>query len=439
MMKRLTFILFTSFVLVAQINNPNDPNLKMINDVFLLVSNDEDALERLNSSFHLSQVPMFLEVLNFIESSDMQQKIIGVLEKQTDQSFGMDIQKWYSWLWNQTYEPNPYYAEFKAHLYSYVDAKFKAYYSYQYPTKIRLDEVRWGGVTQDGIPPLNEPKLLSADEAEYLDDDDEIYGIEYNGEFRAYPKRIIAWHELLTETIGESSITGVFCSLCGTMIVYESAIGERKFSFGTSGFLYRSNKLMFDKETNSLWSTYYGEPVVGIMVNQGLKLNKISVTATTWKAWKDRHPETKVLDIETGHDRNYDEGEAYKDYFNSDKLMFSVPNIDKRLANKAEVIVFHHENKPYAISRKFLKNNPIYHHEEFVAITQGHESRVYMKSNNTFLKWVDSKTIEDDQGIHWSIEENRLLNKNENIDRIVSYPSFWFGWYAAYPNTELIK
>ena len=136
----------------------------------------------------------------------------------------------------------------------------------------RLDEVVWGGVGVNGIPPLEYPAQLAAGEAEYLGDDHIVFGIEVEGEARAYPKRILAWHEMALDRLGGVELTIVYCTLCGTVIPFESEANGRRFTFGTSGLLYRSNKLMFDHETHSLWNTFEGVPVVGALAGDGLRL-----------------------------------------------------------------------------------------------------------------------------------------------------------------------
>ena len=123
------------------------------------------------------------------------------------------------------------------------------------------------------------------------------------------------------------------------MIPYESVVDGRHITFGTSGLLYRSNKLMFDNETKSLWNTLEGVPVVGPLVNSGVRLRHRSVVTTTWKEWRRKHLETTVLSLDTGHERDYREGAAYRDYFSTDDLMFAVSKTDRRLKNKDEVVV----------------------------------------------------------------------------------------------------
>ena len=204
---------------------------------------------------------------------------------------GYGMQRWNNWLWNEPEMLHPDYHSFKASLYALIDPRFSDYFAEQMPRKIRLDEVVWGGVRQDGIPPLRQPKMIKAAEAEYLQEDNIVFGIEVNGDARAYPKRIMAWHEMFVDTVGGEPVTGVYCTLCGAMILYKSTIGGVVHDLGTSGFLYRSNKLMYDKQTNSLWNTIWGEPVVGSLVNQGLVLERLGIVTTSWREWRQRHPQ----------------------------------------------------------------------------------------------------------------------------------------------------
>ena len=118
----------------------------------------------------------------------------------------------------------------------------------------------------NGIPPLELPEHLLAAEATYLADDNIVFGLVVGDEARAYPKRILAWHEMAIDVVGGLDLTIVYCTLCGTVIPYESVADGRRIRFGTSGLLYRSNKLMFDDATKSLWNTLEGVPVVGSLV-----------------------------------------------------------------------------------------------------------------------------------------------------------------------------
>ena len=266
-------------------------------------------------------------------------RIIRFLEQQTGQRFGDDLRAWRRWMWSQPDRPHSEYARFKRTLYSRIDPRLGEFFPDGVATSIRLDEVDWGGVPVNGIPPLEAPRTIPAAEAAWLKDSHVIFGVVVNGEARAYPKRILAWHEMALDRLGGVDLTIVYCTLCGTVIPYESTAEGRRFTFGTSGLLYRSNKMMFDHETRSLWSALEGIPVVGPLVGSGVRLAFRPVVTTTWGEWRREHPGTTVLSLDTGFTRDYSEGAAYRDYFATDRLMFEVPTRDARLKNKAEVLV----------------------------------------------------------------------------------------------------
>ena len=341
---------------------PNHPRIE--NFVLLALSNDQkqlkNALNEIGKNWQDSYTTMVLESLTFVRNSNHYGELFNFLREHTGKDFGYDSNAWYEWAWSLDYKPHPDYADFKSTLYGLVDDSFAGYFSKDLQSIIRLDEVRWGGVKQDGIPPLRQPQMIIAKDASYLEDSDVIFGIEINGDVRAYPKRILAWHEMFVDKVGSKSIAGVYCTLCGTVIIYDTVVDGKNYEVGTSGFLYRSNKLMYDKATQSLWSTFQGQPVIGPLAGKGIKLPHRYVVTTTWGEWKRRHPGSKVLSRNTGHNRNYDEGIAYQEYFATDDLMFNVPKLDRRLNNKSEILglVFNQSpENPLAIEVGYLAKN----------------------------------------------------------------------------------
>ena len=166
-------------------------------------------LRDVDQQWHVSYVPMLLEIGRYLSRSQ-QAQMISLLEKKTGNRFGTDIDKWMQWNWKQKYDQHPQYADFKSKLYRQIDPRFAEYFQKTDNATIRLDEIRWGGVRRDGIPPLKNPKMLAANDATYLADTDVVFGIELNGDARAYPKRILAWHEMFKDTIGGESVCGVY-------------------------------------------------------------------------------------------------------------------------------------------------------------------------------------------------------------------------------------
>ncbi|MEL6916360.1 MAG: DUF3179 domain-containing (seleno)protein, partial [Bacteroidota bacterium] len=207
---------------------------------------------------------MLIETFYFSQNRKIAHRLLKLLERKTQKKFGYDFDQWFQWLWNKEAAYSDAYYEFKANLHERIDPKFKTYFlNRAQQSTIRLDEVRWGGVLQDGIPPLRKPQMITAEEATYLKDNNIVFGIEVNGDARAYPKRILAWHEMFVDEVGDVPVAGVYCTLCGTVILYKTEHKGINHQLGTSGFLYRSNKLMYDKATQTLWSTLEGEPVIG--------------------------------------------------------------------------------------------------------------------------------------------------------------------------------
>ncbi len=380
-------------------------------------------------------------------------RLASFLEQQTGQNFGLDVDAWRRWIWSRPYHPHPDYGTFKGRLYAQLDPQFAAFFQPPVHADIRLDEIEWGGVPVNGISPLDHPKTVDAADAKYLDDGDVVFGVEVGGAARAYPKRILAWHELASDRLGGRAITLVYCTLCGTAIPYASRVGGKVRMFGTSGLLYQSNKLMFDAGTHSLWSSIEGRPVVGPLVGSGLRLEALPIVTTTWGEWRRRHPDTTVLSIHTGYRRDYSEGAAYRDYFSTDALMFDVSRHDARLPNKAQVLVLRLPPKlaagtrPVAISADFLRRHRVYRVDvpkpQLVVITSpAGANRVYLAGSHRFDRIDADGRVIDTGGRAWKVTEAGLEAETDpklELPRVPAHRAFWFGWYAQHPDTVLIK
>lgn len=420
-------------------------------DFALLVGTPDEqsaAFQKIDEHWESSKIPIILEAARF-SNPTKRAALFDLLRRKTGQPIGNEHQDWQRWMWNKpaTYELKPY-RTFKSLLYGGIDPHFSRYFEQAKNPRIRLDEIVWGGVLQDGIPPLRNPQMVAAEEASYLENDHVVFGLEVNGDARAYPKRILAWHEMFVDTVGGVPVAGVYCTLCGSMILYETTVDDTAHKIGTSGFLYRSNKLMYDQETQSLWSTLSGEPMVGPLVGKDIQLPQRSVVTTTWGEWKKQHPDTQVLSLQTGHTRDYAEGAAYRDYFATDRLMFAVPETDNRLKNKDEVLALRFpeagEGK-LAIAANFLAKQPVYQDEldgqRFVVLTDAAgANRVYtLPKSVTFTSWDQQGKAMDNTGASWQVTESALTAPDGRIlERLPAHRAFWFGWQAAFPETRLV-
>jgi hypothetical protein len=382
----------------------------------------------------------------------VRERLLRFLEKQTGQRFGHDLRRWRHWMWSRPYAPHPEYAAFKRALYARVDPRMESFFAAGVPARIRLDEVDWGGVGVNGIPPLVYPRSVPAREARYLGEKDAVFGVALGGEARAYPKRILAWHELARDRLGPVELTVVYCTLCGTVIPYGSEAGGVRRTFGTSGLLYRSNKLMFDEETMSLWSSVEGRPVIGPLAGSGLQLRDHPVVTTTWREWRAAHPETTVLALQTGFERDYAEGAAYRDYFATDKLMFTVPRTDPRLKNKDEVLALlvfppqGGERRALAFDAGLLRQERLLAHafagrDLLVVTTRDGANRVYETGGHRFAGILPDDRLEDAEGRRFTAGEDGLQAEDGGspvLPRLAARRAFWFGWYAQFPDTELV-
>ena len=242
---------------------------------------------------------------------------------------------WFDWaVWQQDHPevaPYPGYAALLADLLARVDPGFRRFVFAGMRHELRLEEIVWGGVKVDGIPALDQPRLIAASDADYLNDDDRVFGVEIEGDVRAYPLRVADWHEMVNDTVGGTPVSLAYCTLCGAGILFAGRVVGRSepLTFGSSGLLYRSNKLMYDRATGSLWNQFTGRPVTGGLVGSGIELRVLPVVLTPWREWRRAHPATRVLSVETGFERDYAEGAAYTRYFASPDLMFpaSVRNL----------------------------------------------------------------------------------------------------------------
>jgi hypothetical protein len=457
----VALVLLSGGALVAQTNG-HVPIIRFIEATSSENQISARALSEIRSGWRDAYTALFIDLTSLMRppgrlmsaeedpGSPVRRRLLQFLERQTGQRFGDDLDRWRKWVWSRRYEPHPDYAALKRVIYGGIDPHMREFFPDRVKSEIRLDQIEWGGVKVNGIPPLRSPKVVSASAAGYLKDSNIVFGLSVNGEARAYPKRILAWHEMALDRVGGVDLTIVYCTLCGTVVPFESVAGGKHFRFGTSGLLYQSNKLMFDEDTNSLWSTFEGKPVVGSLVGSGVTLRLRPVVTTTWKAWRAEHPKTSVLSIDTGHQRDYAEGAAYRDYFASDRLMFQVSKTDTRLRNKDEVLVMRlpgtDRTTPVAIDVRFLRAHPVYSftigQARYVAITSpSGANRVYQMAA-VVPEQPHGSHVVDGTGRRWRVTEDALIPEttaSKSAPRVPAQRAFWFGWFAQFPDTILIK
>jgi hypothetical protein len=379
-------------------------------------------------------VPGLIQVLRFVDDDGwIDRTLAGLAGEQGGKS-------WKEWiLWQQAHpEITPFegFDAFKADVMAVIDPNFRLFLKPGVAHELRLEEIVWGGVKKDSIPALTNPKHIAAADARYLEDDELVFGIEIAGDARAYPLRILDWHEMFNDVVGGVPVTLAYCTLCGSGILYDARVPgyDQPFVFGSSGFLYRSNKLMYDQATHSLWNQFTGRPVVGPLTGSGIELEVLPVTIASWQDWRARHPDTKVLSLDTGFDRNYTPGEPYGDYFASEDLMFPMLVSDERLAPKDYVFALRADGHEQAWSLADFAGGRVLNANvgDLPVVLVGDAAtrtvRAYASGGWEFAAGSDSTTLVAD-GQTWRIQEEALIGPDgAHLERLPGHISYWFAW-----------
>jgi Protein of unknown function (DUF3179) len=267
-------------------------------------------------------------------------------------------------------------------------------------------EIQRGGPPKDGIPAIDRPRFVAPDLAK-MKPGERILGVERNGEAKAYPVRILNWHEVVNDSVGGEPVAVTYCPLCGSGVTFSRVVKDEPRSFGVSGLLYNSDVLLYDRESNSLWSQILGKAVTGPA--KGEKLAVVPTAHTSWEDWFARHPETLVLSEDTGFARDYSR-DPYAGYDVNPVILFPVANSSSIFDNKEVVLGLEidgmHKAYPFAELAK----------TEGVVVDRfaGREIRIAYDATHRTA---------------------HVLDKNGR--ELPSIMSYWFAWYAFYPESAV--
>lgn len=237
--------------------------------------------------------------------------------------------------------------------------------------------------------------------------------------------------------------------------MYAREVDGQVLEFATPWFMHRANKMMYDRQTKTMWQQFLGEPIVGPYVDSGLVLDVLPVVVTTWGEWLAAYPDTTVLSTDTGvypewaYRPEEDSGSAYYSYRLNPQAMFPVWQRSERLPEKIEVLglLVHGNPKAYlleALHEAALLNDSLGGENIVVVSTGPVGGRGYHRGDYTFSLPTESvdgpPTLVDDQGRSWRMEEDALVleaDPTEWLARIRGQVAYWFGWYLFYPTTAV--
>lgn len=494
------------------------------------------------------------------------QVVVETLETISGQAFEGDWRRYLEWASSEDIALPPGYDTFKGTFLSvFVDPEFSRFFpdGVGDTANVNLLEVVWGGVRVDGIPSLVNATQISPSEAaaegealtefcregdcSYPAADELVFGVSIDGDNRAYPLRLLNWHEMFNDVLGhaplyaepdtasdpvcnfraptefsvvgrngedwvsivgqsagcesegwlqaesirftageladapdlaageaalsveDSAITAqvvgrpvmlAYCTLCGSGILYDTTVQingiETVLEFGSTGLLMRSNKVMYDRNTQTAWNALTGVPAFGELVNAGIELEVLPVVVTDWGTWLEDHPDTSVLSLDTGYRRDYSNGGAYTDYFNDpDFLMFPVWQQDtENQDNKEVVFTLRLDETPKAYpldalnpTGEFSVTNDSLAGQNIAIVSRptptrdffepgGAAVRAYERGERIFNAGETRNEVIDENGVVWRVTEDALISPDgEELARVGGHLAFWFGWYSFYPDT----
>lgn len=274
---------------------------------------------------------------------------------------------------------------------------------------IPIEQIHSGGPDKDGIPSIDKPDFIMAGFAAFLRNDDQMLGLTRGKVARAYPLPILNWHEVVNDRIGKDPVVITFCPLCGTGAAFDARINGRELSFGVSGLLYNSDVLLYDRQTNSLWSQLLAQAISGPL--KGQRLTMLPLTHTTWADWRKTQPATQVLSTNTGTVRPY-QRDPYDGYEKNEELMFPV---------QFRAAGFHPKERVLGI--KLDGRSKAY---PFIELG---------KSSGEFIDRIGNKALT----IRYDRNVKRATVHDSDGQQLAAVVGYWFAWYAFNPATEVFR
>lgn len=311
-------------------------------------------------------------------------------------------------------------------------------------------EIVGGGPGPDGIPALETPQFTRDAALIDLDPAELVVGIKVGDDIRAYPHNILNWHEVVNDQFtvegSPERATLSYCPLTGSAMLWKSFMEPGNETFGTSGLLYNSNLIMYDRATESLWSQMLEQSIRGPQIKR--IPDRLPVVETTWGTWQAMYPETFLLTEDTGFSRDYD-AYPYGAYRTNEQLIFPVNNMDDRRLHRKERVLGINvgtDSRVYPIanfsSNVEVINDVVGDMQVVVAGSSGRNFGVVFNrelEDCTVLEFeaVQNKlpvVMQDNEGNEWDVFGTAVsgTRTGQQLQKTNSYVSYWFAWTAFF-------
>ncbi|MGB5759677.1 MAG: DUF3179 domain-containing protein [Acidimicrobiales bacterium] len=334
------------------------------------------------------------------------------------------------------------------------------------PPVIEPTLIRSGGVPPDGIPPIDDPRFVPVADADFVGDEEAVISVAVGGEARAYPIQILIWHEIVNDEFGDVPVTVTYCPLCNSALAFDRRVGSRTLDFGTSGELYQSALVMYDRQTGSLWAHFTGQGLVGHYA--GAELAFVPAQTISFAQFRDAHPGGLVLTRETGASRPYGQNPypGY-DFEGSDPIgAFFNGEIDRTLLAKARIVGVNDDAGSVAVRLEDLAAQPVipitasgrnlvvFHRSGLASALESGEvdggrdigqTGVFEAeaADGTALTFTaDGDDFVDDQtGSTWNVVGQAFDGPlaGESLTAVTHLDTFWFAWASYRPDTTVIQ
>ncbi len=328
---------------------------------------------------------------------------------------------------------------------------------------VAFDEIRSGGPPPDGIPPVDDPVFLDVADVEFLADNEPVLALEIDGDARAYPVQILTWHEIVNDTVGGIPVSVTYCPLCNSAVAYDRRLDDLVLDFGTSGLLYNSALVMYDRQTETLWSHFTGQGVIGELT--GRELESFPLSTVSWSTWRDANPDGLVLSRDTGFSRDYGRN-PYPGYDDVDGIPFLFEgDVDGRYTALTRIVGIELDDEAVGVPLIELQDAHVIAGEiagtPLVVLWAAGTSSALQNADiasgvdvgatGVFIPEVDGQaltfsangdgTFTDDQtGSTWSILGEATAGElaGARLEALVHVDTFWFAWSTFLPDTEVL-